>query len=503
MKSKKFLALLMSLCMSVGVLACGADNPNPNKESSGVSDTDIQQESSGVSDTEQESSEKVVVERVEIDESKFAGQTLVYGGYLEYNNQEFIDNPKSISFNHYWEPLVTVALAEWCAKNNVTLEIKDFSQEEIVATVLAGDKIDITTYGPYGAGVEMMIAEGAIKPITEYYNNFADYTSYAVDGGKVGAEWYGFYLPNASMMNISYSKEYFDQRGVKRPDEYFMEGNWTWETFQELCEEIGGDTDGDGVVDVYALANFRMGLAFSPEVHFDEASGQYVTVADKDKNFDLYQMMFELYNQGLIYDGFLQYPSKGSDDKYVAMGMGLHTCGYIDQEFPFTDSSKIMSVPVPAYKEGEAHITTMAPFLGVSKTGDSEMAAAALEYVLKFFESYTNVRRRLLTREEGLGWFVPQTPSGERALFVMDKIILKDNWEEKFAERGIDYAYIEAYLDYIMNAPKIFAHETVNMGNTNVAIQLALNPAIPPATLVAEQMPLIESKLKEMNELLK
>ena len=57
----------------------------------------------------------------------------------------------------------------------------------------------------------------------------------------------------ATPVVISYNKTLFEQNGVKTPMEYFEEGNWTWETFRDVALEMTGDTDGDGVNDVYGF----------------------------------------------------------------------------------------------------------------------------------------------------------------------------------------------------------------------------------------------------------
>ena len=37
---------------------------------------------------------------------------------------------------------------------------------------------------------------------------------------------------------LLYNADLFEQAGAKTPEEYIAEGNWTWESFREVCKQI-------------------------------------------------------------------------------------------------------------------------------------------------------------------------------------------------------------------------------------------------------------------------
>ena len=46
-------------------------------------------------------------------------------------------------------------------------------------------------------------------------------------------------------------------RDYWRKPELQENGEWTWDKFEELCSQVQADTDNDGVIDRYAMVNFR------------------------------------------------------------------------------------------------------------------------------------------------------------------------------------------------------------------------------------------------------
>ena len=57
---------------------------------------------------------------------------------------------------------------------------------------------------------------------------------------------------------VFFNKRILEENGYSADYPYDLqkEGNWTWETFEEMCKKITRDTDNDGAVDQYAMASF-------------------------------------------------------------------------------------------------------------------------------------------------------------------------------------------------------------------------------------------------------
>lgn len=61
--------------------------------------------------------------------------------------------------------------------------------------------------------------------------------------------------PSAGMF---FNKRLLEEAGINPDELYELQRNkeWTWEKFEEICKQVQEDTDNDGVIDRYAMANF-------------------------------------------------------------------------------------------------------------------------------------------------------------------------------------------------------------------------------------------------------
>lgn len=57
---------------------------------------------------------------------------------------------------------------------------------------------------------------------------------------------------------LFWNKRMFEEAGLdpELPYELQASGEWTWSKFKEICAKLTRDTNGDGVTDIYAMANF-------------------------------------------------------------------------------------------------------------------------------------------------------------------------------------------------------------------------------------------------------
>ena len=58
---------------------------------------------------------------------------------------------------------------------------------------------------------------------------------------------------------IYFNKRLLEEAGITADSIYELQenGEWTWDKFEELCSQVQADTDNDGVIDRYAMVNFR------------------------------------------------------------------------------------------------------------------------------------------------------------------------------------------------------------------------------------------------------
>ena len=55
-----------------------------------------------------------------------------------------------------------------------------------------------------------------------------------------------------------FNKRLLEEAGINPQEIYDLQesGEWTWDKFEEICQQIQADTDNDGVIDRYAMVNF-------------------------------------------------------------------------------------------------------------------------------------------------------------------------------------------------------------------------------------------------------
>lgn len=61
---------------------------------------------------------------------------------------------------------------------------------------------------------------------------------------------------------IFFNKRLLEEAGIDPQSIYDLQesGDWTWDKFEELCQQVQKDTDNDGVIDQYAMTNFTSSL---------------------------------------------------------------------------------------------------------------------------------------------------------------------------------------------------------------------------------------------------
>ena len=83
---------------------------------------------------------------------------------------------------------------------------------------------------------------------------------------------------------------YLEEAGIEWETIYDMQkdGTWTWEAFEEVLKKLTQDTDGDGVVDKYAMMSFSPRLLL-PAIYSNNANffaldenGNFVVTAGDD-----------------------------------------------------------------------------------------------------------------------------------------------------------------------------------------------------------------------------
>lgn len=127
--------------------------------------------------------------------------------------------------------------------------------------------------------------------------------------------------PMAPGGGILWNKRLFEEAGLNPnlPYDLVESGEWTWSKFEELCEELTRDTDGDGQTDVYAICSDSTNMLQC----LVSSTGEDFIAVDKDgtiyNNSKSESVLGAMeYAAGLYEKGYeMSKPSDGTEDWYI------------------------------------------------------------------------------------------------------------------------------------------------------------------------------------------
>lgn len=298
---KRLIAASLATVMVVGLAGCGNEggNDNPGTQESDKPTESVQPVQSDTPNVEPSSDDEPV--------SKYTVMTDENGNVYDLGGREFTLYtwfPINMPDSEYGDALAEYR--EWAEETyNYKMSVDssgdwggNFNKlSELAIGGLESVNNEYRAYlVPAGRGEVMAaIKEGLIWDVTSL--GVIDFTEhrYAVNGvsdmynleGKV----YGFSADYPEPRNgIWFNKELLEQTtGLTADDIYDLQKNneWTWEKFDEICQKVyeGGDTDNDGIQDIYAIAgntgSLQSGLCVSNGVEmFPYKNGKYEYKAD-------------------------------------------------------------------------------------------------------------------------------------------------------------------------------------------------------------------------------
>lgn len=369
---KKLFALLLALCLVIGLVACTkpADN-NPTGPSTN-------------NNTNENNNNNNADVPAKPEDSPYYGKTLqIYG----MGTDESYTNYESFGKGSYlW--MMKAAMVEWATLNGVTLEFKGkYSSAGVLGDINSGGDPDIvfeTNHFPDVANV------GVADAFTD-----AEYNKLAEICGKEYLELmnyktkaYGFVFPWSGTMMLYYNKSQFEKYEVKTPKEYFLEGTWNWENFMKAAEAMTMDLNADGEKDLYGV-NKNAWTRLVQSMKTDPATGKLVSTIDEPYIKDYFQMKYDAYTTKQIVS------SNGdkiqSNVTYPMHVMQISDCEPYNFEHMFRtipNGDLLEVVPVPEWvgENGEKLSTSrMTPSAGhIAKScNEREAAVDLLAYVLK------------------------------------------------------------------------------------------------------------------------
>lgn len=154
-----------------------------------------------------------------------------------------------------------IAIEEYKKQYNADVEIVlagyDDWTTKLLASIASGDPIDIS----FGSVANYPLF--AMQAYTQPLDNYVNMKSENVSKSAMDAffKYQGKYYNASSARSISplvmfYNKDMFANEGVADPMELYKEGKWDFDHFKEVCMKFTTDTDNDGKIDRWGLANW-------------------------------------------------------------------------------------------------------------------------------------------------------------------------------------------------------------------------------------------------------
>ena len=338
---KKLFALLLVLCMLVGLVACGdkKDDPGTTNNNPTTGSNNTTDPTSATADPQ---------DSMTPEKSPYNGKTLqIYGMGTEKSYTNYTTFGKG---NFLW--MMKAAIEEWAAMNGVTIEYKgSYNQAQLTASIQSGDKPDIlfqTGYFPTTANV------GLVIPFTdaeyEMLSQICGSSGY-LDMMEYKNESYGFVYPWSGNAMCYYNKTMFENYGVTTPKEYFMAGEWTWSNFVKCLEETTKDIDADGEIDTYGMAVDSFAASRFLNTWKTDETGKLVSMIDEQIIYDFFQLKYDTVTTKKV----VQSPGTLNIQKnvtYPMHAMQVGDCEPYNFEHLYqtlSNGDELEVVPVPAY----------------------------------------------------------------------------------------------------------------------------------------------------------
>jgi len=250
MRNKKFATTLVSLLMVSALAACGGGNNN-NNSSASPSDAPSSSAAAEPSASASASASEVVEEGTPDMDFDMGGRVIKVVSWWDMTPGE--DNPDNIAKKKNLEELEK--------KHNFKMEFVsiDFGQyqEKVTASLLSGAPIgDIVRLGR-NYTIPSLVKQDLLWPIDEYTKNTNAFDQDATNKwGMFNGRSYLFSETRENLaQGIFYNRTLMNQLGIKPLQDYVNEDTWNWDTFVQVAKDANKDTNNDGKLDTWGLAN--------------------------------------------------------------------------------------------------------------------------------------------------------------------------------------------------------------------------------------------------------
>ncbi len=489
---KKLIALLLVLCMVVGLVACGKGDGGKETtgattgNNGGTTTTPTGENSANVESNTgvgKDVSNTGITSNDDLINPAFAGKTIqIYG----FSSAAYDDISEMGYGNFIW--MMRAAIDEWAALNNVTIVFEgDYDQNTVMGAINSGEKPDLLLHCDRfpiiaSLGIVRSFTEEEYKQLSDICGEkYLDMLQYKGDSYGINYPWSGNNL-------FYYNKTMFEEYGVKTPKEYYMEDNWTWDTMVECFKEVTKDLDGDGKMDTYGSGTY--GSIATPYTYKEDLeTGELTFIGGTD---EAYRKFLEIKYNGLNIDNYLGTHADctiATNPRPATHNGDAEWYNYAHLNQTLVNGDVVETLPLPLYQADQPnrYVQFTQAFMSVFKTCDEPEATISLisyilrvgmrymsDYSLGLFKcDYEGMRG---TTDYSAGW--------------------KENFEWIVEERRAEFDAIEDWDQELYNKmiADIFADSTIHYIGKNYAGGQSITDAeidkLPPASA----LPLITQK---------
>ncbi len=326
---------------------------------------------------------------------------------------------------------------------------QDEYNQKMIANMTAGDMPDVFYVGP--AAVRSYVDNGYIMPLDQYVDD-ATISSiwgttqeiYRYDGKNIGTGSLYAFPKDLSCFAFAYNQDLFDAAGLEYPD---PDKPYTYDEFVEVCKALTKDTDGDGEIDQWGVANAdQFGMTpflYSNGVKFLNEDMTKVNVANNQQLKEALTFYTDLTKNGLT-PSVEQDTALGGYQRWLDGQIGFYACGTWDVGAFMDKNTFPYQWGLCGWPTGKTGVSmTRNGSVGFAVSKDSKVPEAAAK-LITLFSTDLEGQRVLSGETTGASLQIPN---------IMD--YAKGDFKAKIADGTIPYGdNVDVIFNYIEGTDK-------------------------------------------------